>query len=277
MSTTSDKEHDAQAAQDARYLSLFTAAVMKSAAYRPRFGQGKSGGVSLEDFQKLYGSDPFYSWVGLDSPLMYAAHKAAGGMTSIYRQVGVGCERIFQAVLCNTLKLTPQQASWKYETVGANGKPRFLKLDGRIQFQDVNDSDARDRLENWFRQSAAKLLIEPDLQPTLEGVVFEVRQGYKSMDSKRQNADISNASSAYLHRYMPVLVLVSTQIDATLLERYQGERWLMLRGMLAGQTTESTYAFCREVIGYDLAAFFQRNSTAMKETITAVLSALLKA
>jgi hypothetical protein len=198
-------------------------------------------------------------------------------MTSIYRQVGIGCERIFRAVLCDTLKLTPQQASWEYETVGVNGKPRFLKLDGRIQFQDINDSEVRARLENWFRQAAAKLLIEPDLLPTLEGVVFEVRQGYKSMDSKRQNADISNASSAYLHRYMPVLVLVSTQIDATLLERYQGERWLMLRGMLAGQTTESTYAFCREVIGYDLAAFFQRNSTAMKETIAAVLSALLKA
>jgi hypothetical protein len=97
------------------------------------------------------------------------------------------------------------------------------------------------------------------------------------MDSKRQNADISNASSAYLHRYMPVLALVSTQIDTALIERYQGERWLMLRGTLAGQTTESTYAFCREVIGYDLAAFFQRNSAAMKETITAVLSALLKA
>jgi hypothetical protein len=34
----------------------------------------------------MYGADPFCSWVGLDSPLMYAAHKAAGGMTSVYRQ-----------------------------------------------------------------------------------------------------------------------------------------------------------------------------------------------
>jgi len=31
----------------------------------------------------MYRSDPFYNWVGLDNPLMYAAHKAAGGMTSI--------------------------------------------------------------------------------------------------------------------------------------------------------------------------------------------------
>lgn len=51
----------------------------------------------------------------------------------------------------------------------------------------------------------------------------------------------------------------------------------MLRGALQGQTTESTYTFCREVIGYDLAAFFQRNSARMKEIMTTVLSALLKA
>ncbi|MCX6277959.1 MAG: hypothetical protein NT004_07665 [Bacteroidetes bacterium] len=75
-------------------------------------------GVSLSGFLKLYGSDPFYSWIGLDSSLMYAAHKAAGGMTSV--------------------RQTPKN-----------------------------------------------------------GVVFEVRQGYKSKDSKRQNADIDNATVAW--------------------------------------------------------------------------------
>lgn len=105
-----------QDTHDARYLDLFTAAVMKSATYRPALGQGRTGGVSLDEFQEIYGDDPFYHWVGLDSPLMYAAHKAAGGMTSIYRQVGIGCERIFRAVLCDSLGLTIQQASWEYET-----------------------------------------------------------------------------------------------------------------------------------------------------------------
>jgi hypothetical protein len=40
----------------------------------------------------MYGADPFYHWVGLDSQLMYAAHKVAGGMTSIYRHLGIGCQ-----------------------------------------------------------------------------------------------------------------------------------------------------------------------------------------
>lgn len=88
---------------------------------------------------------------------------------------------------------------------------------------DVRDPAARARLDNWFKQAAAKLLIGEDIVATLQGVVFEVRQGYKSMDSKRQNADIANASSAYLHRYMPVLLLVSTQIDGALVERYQND------------------------------------------------------
>jgi len=36
--------------------------------------------------------------------------------------------------------------------------------------------------------------------------VFEVRQGYKSMDSKRQAADIANAAQALTKSRLPVLV-----------------------------------------------------------------------
>ena len=37
----------------------------------------------------------------------------------------------------------------------------------------------------------------------------------------------------------------------------------------------STYDFMRDVVGYDLAAFFQRNSVALRAEIDAVLKALL--
>lgn len=39
---------------------------------------GGSDEVNLERFTALYGADPLYHWVGLDSPLMFAAHNAAG-------------------------------------------------------------------------------------------------------------------------------------------------------------------------------------------------------
>ena len=106
---------------DEKYLNLITDAVAVCADYRPKFGQGRKAGLTLAEFQELYESDEFYSWFGLSSPLMYAAHKAAGGMTSIYRQIGMGCQWVFAEVLQDHLGLTPEAASWSY-TVKARGK-----------------------------------------------------------------------------------------------------------------------------------------------------------
>ena len=106
--------------------------------------------------------------------------------------------------------------------------------------------------------------------------VFEVRQGYKSNDAKRQNADVSNAANAFAYRYLPFMLLLSVQIPDNLAERYTRARWLILRGTVSGSTMESTYAFCRDVLGYDLAAFFRRNSAAIKTETLAVFEGLLR-
>ncbi len=109
---------------------------------------------------------------------------------------------------------------------------------------------------------------------------MEVRQGYKSYkskDSKRQNADMANAAEAYTKGYLPVLVVLSTQIDSDIAERYERGKWLVLRGTVAGEDTFSTYTFVREVIGYDLAAFFQRNSERLRRFTEEVLESLLRA
>ena len=68
--------------QDQEYVDLILKAVRISAAYKPMFGQGRKGGLTLERFQQLYSSDLFYAWFGLDSPLVYAAHRVSGGMAS---------------------------------------------------------------------------------------------------------------------------------------------------------------------------------------------------
>ena len=75
--------------KEQEYINIFLEPIRKCKAYKPKFGESQNEqGVSLDNFLQLYGSDPFYSWIGLDNSLMYAAHKAAGGMTSIYRQIG---------------------------------------------------------------------------------------------------------------------------------------------------------------------------------------------
>jgi len=52
---------------------------------------------------------------------------------------------------------------------------------------------------------------------TITGTIFEVRQGYKSKDSKRQNADIANAATAYTKADFPCAVILSAQIDEDIL------------------------------------------------------------
>ena len=84
---------------DSDLVETFLIPVRKCANYRPVFGQSKSDGVGFEQFKRIYGDDPFYSLIGMTVPSVYAAHRAAGGLTSVYRQLGIGAERLFRAVL----------------------------------------------------------------------------------------------------------------------------------------------------------------------------------
>lgn len=265
-------------ARDEEYFEILAGAVRVCAQYKPMFGQNRAaGGLTLPQFQILYAADPFYSWMGLNSPMMYAAHKAAGGMTSIYRQIGIGGQWVFNKVLQDTLGLTQLQANWTYLVPNTTGGTRPLSLDGRIDLADVQDAAARDRVKRWMEDGLRKVLVDPNAENApKKGVVFEVRQGYKSKDSKRQNADIANAAHAYVEGYMPAVVLLSTQIDGDIVIRYTQARWLLLTGTNGGSPTDSTYSFCRDILGYDLAGFFQRNSARFKAELENVLTALLK-
>lgn len=258
---------------------LLSKALAVCASYRPKFGINQKGGLNLEEFHALYGADPFYEWLGVNSPLMYAAHKAAGGMTSIYRQIGIGCEWVFHAMLQDQLGLSAEEATWSYliPTRDPKKKARKLSLDGRIDLDDIKDAALKDRIGIWIDEAAKKVLVPQKNRSKIRGVVFEARQGYKSKDSGRQNKDIMNAASAYQELYIPVILLFSNQIDGDVVERYIQAKWLFLTGSVRGSTVESTYAFCRDVVGYDLAAFFERNSPRLKAEMEQILQALLSA
>lgn len=257
---------------DSTYLKLIVSKIEVCRSYRPKFGQGAN--VSFEEFQALYGTDQFYSWFGLDHPLMYAAHKAAGGITSLYRQIGIGCEQLFRRILQDHLELTEEQANWSY-TISARGKkPRRLSLDGRIPLENLKPA-ALARAAAWLDSAARQMEMARGVREALQGAVFEVRQGYKSKDSKRQNADIGNAGKALSKGYLPVVAVLSTQIDGDIADRYRGAGWLLLTGGASASATHSVYAFCHQVVGYDLAAFFERHRGILKATVDTVLQALL--
>ena len=264
--------------REQRYLRMLVEPIRVCAEYRPKLGHGREGGMSLADFQALYRSDPFYAWFGLDHPLMYAAHKAAGGMTSIYRQIGIGCERLFRQILQDQLGLTQEESKWSYTTKAARRRVRTLSLDGRIPLDAVRDEGRRGVVADWIAQVAHDLKVNPSIIRALRGIVFEVRQGYKSKDSKRQNADLANAATAYSQAYLPCALILSTQIDEDIVSRYRSERWAILTGRLAGASaTDSTYLFLREIIGYDLASFLERHAAALQQEVARLLEVLLRA
>jgi hypothetical protein len=262
---------------DEAYLKAVLDPIRVCAHYRPKFGQGNKGdGLTLAHFQKLYQGDAFYNWFGLDNPMMYAAHKAAGGMTSVYRQIGIGCEKLCRTAIRDALDLAATDVTWSYETFLENGKIRKLHLDGRIPLDKIRDTKKRDRVREWMSESAKLVGVDPKISDNLTGTIFEIRQGYKSKDSKRQNADIANATFAYTKAYLPCAMILSAQIDETILTRYKMEKWAIIIGTEgANDPLASTYDFMREVVGYDLAAFFKRNSKTLRTEIDAVLKALL--
>ncbi len=260
---------------DKEYREIILRRVRVCATYAPKFGQG-SKPYGLKDFQNLYQQDPFYNWLGLDNPLMYAAHKAAGGMTSIYRQIGIGCEELFRKVLQDTLNLSDTDIRWSYSVPASENKLRTLSLDARIPTSSIKDVVAKERFQDWLDNAAISLDIKPTVRETLEGAIFEVRQGYKSKDSKRQNADIINAVTAYTKGYLPCVAVLSTQIDGDISIRYRTEKWLLLLGFISDSPNTSVYSFMKNVVGYDLAAFFERNSSILRDEVRLVLEKLLK-
>ncbi len=260
-----------------RYRNILIEPINECAKYTPKFGHGRNGGFSFSEFQRLYGADAFYKWLGLDNPLMYSAHKAAGGITSIYRQIGIGCERLVRAIFTDYLGHNEDDVTWSYHVPSSNGRERTLSLDGRIILDKIADRDVKTRCTEWMMRVADNLELAMPIRQAITGIVFEVRQGYKSKDSKRQNADIANAANAYANGYIPCLMVMSSQIDDDIVSRYNVAKWAILQGFIETSPYVSTFSFFKYVIGFDFAEFMNNNQEYFQRKIQAVLEQLMRA
>jgi hypothetical protein len=261
---------ESQTQREQRYLGYLVDAIRVAARKPPQFGTGRD--VSLDEFRSLYGDDPFYAWIGFDSDLLYAAHKAGAAMTSLYRKLGDGCQELWRAIIRDQFAVENKDAMWEY-TVATDRGPRRRTLDGRIDVLDFPDSVALRRFQNdWL--PAAKRKLGAKINP--RGVVFEVRQGYKSQDAKRAGGDVDNAGRIALESSLPSLVVFSNQIPEQITRRYATAGWLILRGTTANDPLTSTFAFASEIMGFDLAALLQRNSGRLRKETEAILSAVLQ-
>lgn len=256
-----------------QYVEIFLEPLYECLNYNPKFGHSdKENGYTLSDFLNLYGSDPFYSWIGLDSPYMFAAHKASGCMTSIYRQIGIGCERLFRQILCDCANYAEYSSSqWSYTAKTKAGKDKVLSLDGRLELNDIRNLEVKEKVRQWIYGYSKELGVDGS---KMRGAVFEVRQGYKSKDSKRQNGDLDNATVAYAYDYLPVFTVFSSQIDNDIVLRYTNNRCGIIIGSLQGNSYTSLFIFCKEILGYDLAEFFKTHSPIIREKMQTILKKL---
>lgn len=245
--------------------------IRRCMGYKPAFGQGSQDGFTLTQFQRLYGADPFYAWIGLDNGAVYAAHKAAGGLTSVYRQLGVGCERLVRFIFASCFTLNQEQMTWQYEYSKQNKSTGIHSLDVKVALTDLSGK-SKDRLNSWLEEFRKSSSVK---RPKLVGSVFEVRQGYKSADSKRQNADLRFGMHAYQESLLPVFLLMSAQISEPVANRYRADGMLVLIGSDENNPMISTFAFFREVVGFDLAEFFKRNSQELKREVDSIVKSLL--
>ncbi len=253
-------------------LKAFLEPIEKCASYTPKFGHGES--VSLDDFGRMYGNDKFYSLIGLNSPLVYAAHKAAGGLTSIYRQIGVGAERLIRKVAADTLGLTESQLDWSYTYRRSSGKDGVHKLDARIRSTDITGK-ARQRLVKWMQGAQKQISSGQDGKFQADGVVLEIRQGYKSADSKRQNADLRFAARAYQDGLLPVVLVMSDQIGDAIVERYRRDGLLVTTGVTGNDPLLSSFALINDLFEFDLLEFLESNQKVIQDQLHSSIGALL--
>ena len=55
--------------REKNYLNILLTPLAECAQYKPAFGKAESDGIDLKQFKSIYGKDPLYHWVGLDSEL----------------------------------------------------------------------------------------------------------------------------------------------------------------------------------------------------------------
>ncbi|MBI2680025.1 MAG: hypothetical protein HYX25_03335 [Candidatus Solibacter usitatus] len=184
-------------------------------------------------------------------------------------------ERLLRLVIKDALSLSDEDVCWSFEVPKDDGTTGTLKLDARIPLASIQNPEAQRRVREWLTACTTHLSLSRKSTETLDGAVFEIRQGYKSADSKRQNADLRFAARALGTNFLPVMMLVSSQVNFAVRRRYHSSNLLVLIGSLAGDPTTSTFAFYRDVVGYDLGGFFERHSEEFRKEVQGILGSLL--
>ena len=131
------------------------------------------------------------------------------------------------------------------------------------------------KLTNWIGHASEAAGLAPEIALALRGAVFEIRQGYKSADSKRQNADIGFGTHALKEGYLPCVMVFSGQVSQTVVTRYKAQGLYVMLGSRNPLAHESTFDFFRNAVGWDLEEWMLTNQAALKTEIQSIVKHLL--
>ena len=100
------------------------------------------------------------------------------------------------------------------------------------------------------------------------------RQGFATLEAARDWVHAFADWYNTVHRHRSIQPACCRQVCHV---RYRAEKWSVITGIVGVETSAliSTYDFAKEVIGYDLAAFFERNRETLKNKVNTVLKNLL--
>jgi hypothetical protein len=140
---------------------------------------------------------------------------------------------------------------------------------------EVTDDVKRCRVQAWITESARAVGIDDAIAAQLKGAVFEVRQGYKSADSKRQNADLSFGIHALKAGYLPCVLVFSGQVSETVVRRYRADGMYVLLGSSSSQAHMDTRDFFRDVIGWDLVSWLDKQGDGIRNELESIVKYLL--
>lgn len=70
---------------------------------------------------------------------------------------------------------------------------------------------------------------------------------------------------------------LTQQVNDAVIDRYRKDKMAVLTGTLDGNALSSTFTFFKQVVGFDLEAFFRRNSETLRTETLTISRSLLEA
>jgi hypothetical protein len=207
-------------------------------------------------------ADPVFSVFGLTGQEYILAKARGAQMVSLHRKLG----DLYQELVCTVFRQTLglSASDLELELVRPSGAEAGRRtLDAKIEFECVA-TEARTRVESTSRRIAGENTPKYTSLPP-RGLGFELRFCYQIGDAKRINADIENAEDALAMGFLPIMLVFCSISLPDPLDRFRSRsKWFVLEGRPA-------YDLVRELTGYDLFAFLNRERESIQGWTTRAL------